>query len=71
MIDRIVAERVNEMPPRFANISIPDEARGRRREITQDEWHHELGQDQPHYWQRAAAHRRAQREAQPSHRHHS
>jgi hypothetical protein len=70
LIDRIVAERVNEMPPRVASIKT-DEARAGRRVVSEDEWHRELGQDQPHYWQRAAAHRQAQREAQPSNRHHN
>jgi hypothetical protein len=71
LIDRIVAEHVNEMPARITNDRKADEARTGRREITQDEWHRELGQDQPHYWQRAAAHRQAQKLATPDCRHHN
>jgi len=72
-VDRAIEKRM-ETPSRrevlsFKHHEMP--ARAGRRVVSEDDYAREIGQDQPGYWQAAMANRQAQRQAQPSRRHHS
>jgi hypothetical protein len=63
-IDRAIDKRISGRPHSAASPGDPGgHSRAARRVVTEGQWEHEIGQDQPGYWQAARAHRQAQQQA--------